>query len=752
MFAHLLLLTVVLLGIYLVRSMRTHDGVGRLYLVWIALLLAGAAVAVFEDDRFLGALAVGLTTVSVVVPWMLEAAIRTCFRTQRLALAVRLSRWRALLMPGSMLGHRLVLLEGLSILEQRGVDAALSHFRTLAAETDDEESLRDIDEQIVSMLFYAERWDDAIRHYERRFRPGYAAFRPGLALGLMRAYGETTRLDRAARLMRDLEEGPFARDPRTAEVLGQARLTFLAYAGATGTLAWITDHDRYEELGLSEAAAAFYRGVALGRAGEVQQAESTLRKVDALAGPRDARLRESAQRRIEALGEGAVELEPELRSYAQGVAQRLMGLLRAAPGWRLHGRRTWVTYALIIAMAAVYGVILQLDAGGEGLVRLGAMTRELWAAGAWERALTSVWLHHDLLALLASAYALWLSGQLVERVFGPARMFILAFAPPVVATMAAATFTPALIVPSAASLLTLSVLTGALWTLLPSRTPGLAARARRNLVVTLSALVLITLLMILPAALGSPTSPVAVLVTIVVSGTVVLTGRASNSPDRAAGLVAGLLIVAQGVAWWQLNTREVEQNELESATACTAGRVAFAATTRFEPVPADPQELYGLPIYEGLVDRLELDARSAGGVVQVFVADPPAEAGDLALFGRDPALARRVGVTDVSPRPEELDFADRVVELRINGRVTARVVEHALRDDGGDVAAVLVLAAAPAEALDHSLPLYASLLESARLRPADEASGLSVRCVDAPAGSDETSEEASAQASEVEAD
>ncbi len=730
MFAHLLLLTVVLLGIHLVRIVRGHEALGRLYLLWLASLLAAAAIAVFDDDRFVGGVAIGLTVISVILPWMLEAGARAAFSAHRLVLAVELSRWRAVLMPGAMLGTRMPLLEGLAVLEREGVDAALNHFRGLANETEDEDALRSIDEQIVSMLFYGERWRDAISHYERRFSPGYAALRPALALGLLRAYGEAGQLERAAGLMRALEEGPFSRDPRAAEMLGQARLTFLAYVGATGTLAWISDHERFEELGLSEAAAAFYRGVALGRAGEVQQAESTLRSVESLAGPSDARLTMSAKRRIEALGEGALELEPELRSYAQGVAQRLMSLLRAAPGWRLHGRRTWVTYALIMALAGVYGVVLSLDGGGPGLVRLGAMTRELWAAGAWERSLTSLWLHHDLLALLASAYALWLSGQLVERIFGPARMFLLAFVPPAAGTLVGAWVSPQLIVPSGASLLTLSVLTGALWTLLPSRTPGLAARARRNLVVTLSALALITLLMILPASLGSPTSPWAVLTTVIASGAVVLTApveRPGSITQRLAALAAIVLLGLQAFAWWRMDQSPLQQSELEAVLTCDAGGVAFEAPARFEPVRPDPQELYGLPIYAGVLDRLELDARSAGGVVQL-VATPPSSDEGLALLAHDEGLSRRVGVTQATSRPELFAADWRVADLRINGRVIARVVERELVDDDGETRAVLSLVAAPAEALDHAPEVYAGLLESARLEGEFDADA-APRCV-----------------------
>ena len=166
-----------------------------------------------------------------------------------------LSSWRAILMPGAGLGAQLPLLRGLAVLEREGVDAAVAYFRALAAATEDEEDLELIDEQIVSMLLYGERWAEGIEHYERRFRPRYAVHRPPLALGLVRAYGEAGRMDRAAGLLRWMEESPLAGDPHAAEVLGQARLTFLAFAGASRAVAWVAAHLVIRDTGIDRLVA-----------------------------------------------------------------------------------------------------------------------------------------------------------------------------------------------------------------------------------------------------------------------------------------------------------------------------------------------------------------------------------------------------------------------------------------------------------------------------------------------------------------
>jgi membrane associated rhomboid family serine protease len=744
-FGQLLLLAIVLLAITLVRLLRGGEAVGRAHLLWVGFLLFFSAGAVVEDDRFVGLVCVGLTVASVIVPWLLEIAVRAAFGTGRLRLGVMLSSWRAILMPGAGLGAQLPLLRGLAVLEREGVDAAVAYFRALASATEDEEDLELIDEQIVSMLLYGERWTEGIEHYERRFRPRYAVHRPPLALGLVRAYGEAGRMDRAAGLLRWMEESPLAGDPHAAEVLGQARLTFLAFAGASRAVAWVADHSRFEDLGLSDIVGTYFQGVALARAGDSTAAQDTFRRVTDLASSQDDRLSAAATRHLDGLragtrGFGEVQLEPELRSYAQGVAQRLMGFLRAAPGLRLQGRRSWTTYLVMALVAGSYVTVAQLGGGGPGLVKLGALTSETLAAGAWERLFVAPWLQHDLLAALASVYAVWLGGQLVERVFGAARLWLLVLLPPVVGAAAGVWMTPHLTLPSTASLLTCGILVGGLWTLLPSRTPALAPRARRSLAVTLTALSFVTLLMVMPAALGSSLSPVALLGTVGAASVITLAGRGLLERDgKSEGFAWALvliLFIGEGVAFARVATIERDQLGLESQQQCEALGLRFDLPSRFEVSLADPQELYGMPIYAGLIDRLELDARAAGGVVQLLVADPPGDGDRLALFGRDAQLGRRIGVTDVSAEelsPDEFipEAGWRMADLRVNGRVAARVVERPVLPKGaseGDApVAHAVLIAAPAEALNHAPRLYASALAGAVYDPEANQS-LQVRC------------------------
>ena len=181
---------------------------------------------------------------------------------------MRLTGLRALLMPGAGLWRQQQILAGFALLDARGAAAALAHFRALLAAAEDPAELAMLHEQIVATLVHDLRWSEAVAHYESQFQPGFAALRPALALGLLRAYGELDRLEAAAKLLHALEDGPIGQEPGAAELLGQARLTFLAYAGATGAVDAATTGERGTSLGLSPASAALMQAVAARRAGD----------------------------------------------------------------------------------------------------------------------------------------------------------------------------------------------------------------------------------------------------------------------------------------------------------------------------------------------------------------------------------------------------------------------------------------------------------------------------------------------------
>jgi membrane associated rhomboid family serine protease len=771
LFDHLLLLAAILAAATLVRLLRRNEGIGRSYTLVVGGGLAASVLAI-GGDRFVGVLALALVVVTVIVPGLLEPLIRGAFARGRLVALGRLSTVRAMLMPGAGLDRQLPILAGLALLERKGVDAALAHFRRLAAETEEPGELALIHEQIVAMLFHGQRWDEGIAHYERRFRAGYAALRPSLALGLLRAYGESGQLEHAAGLLRALEDGPVGADPSSAGLLGQARLTFLAYAGAVEPIAELVDRRRFDALGLTAATAELFHGIAQARAGEPKQALETLAKLEQLAGPRDHRVLEAAGEvlaeirqafageRSEVAGTASgnraaggrwveAEIGPELRGYVELVGDRLREFLLAAPALR-PSSRPWVTHALVGTLALVYGIHLLRGGGGIGLLELGALSEDLWrggTAGSWARVFTSAWIHVDLVGLLFDGYALWLAGQLVERTLGPARMacatLLAAFAGVAVSVLSlpllwdAGLDSLAIVAPTGGNLMAVGGICAALWMLLPRRTPQLPTRSRRNLALTLTLLLVANLLTSWPGLVGFGVAPLAVLTTLVVASLTTFTGAAFDRATSSTGVVAGVpagagasrwvgrglgaivgIAVAVNLAAFGLVFGEDPEAYLvdHRAQRCAVAGVVVRTPIGVVPMTLDREVPFELPVVDGLLDTLEL---RDGQLVQlaVYAGTPSPE--QPALFAMLEGLDGELSATAPGPLPEPFteriaaDPSWRAFDLWRNGVRVGRVVERQL--DGGPEqgAATVMLLASPAEAIEHGAAVYAAILREA---------------------------------------
>jgi membrane associated rhomboid family serine protease len=753
LFDHSLLLAAVVCVSTLIRLLRRNDGIGRGYALVVGAQLLLAVLAM-GGNRFLGTVALCLVGVTVVLPWLLEIGARWAFGRGRLIWVERMSSLRASLMLGSGLARQMPIIEGLALLDRKGVDAALAHFRRLADEAEDPAELMTIHEQIVSMLFLGQRWDEGIAHYERRFQAGYAAVRPSLALGLLRAYGEAGRLETAAKLLRELEEGPVGADPSRLELLGQARLTFLAYAGAVEPIDEFVERRHFVELGLTPATAELFKGIAHARAGEPRVAVETLSKVESLAGPRDRRVLEAARSVLERVGlalnggsDGPMSpLGPELRGYVEVVAFRLRAVALAMPPLRRH-ERPLASYVVIVLLSTVYGMHLLRGGGGVGLLELGALSLDLAQAadlgqgggrsGIWPRVFTSVWLHGDIVGLLFDAYAIWLAGQLVERMLGPTRMLLVTVGAALAGVAASVlALQPlanagldelAVLAPTAGNLMAVGSVSAALWLLTPRRTPALASRPRRNLVVTLGLLLLANLITTWPTLVGVGVAPVALFTTFIVASLVAMLPRElPRAVEVALALLLGLVLAGNVVAAVVI-LREDPQAYLvdHRVQRCEVAGVVVHTPTDLVPKRLDRDVGFAVPMVDGLVDTLEL---RDGSLVQVMVARGTAASGEmLAVFGLVEGLEREVTVTAAGPLPEpfaELLAADadarwRSADLWRNGERVARVVERRLDVPAGREAATISLMASPPGAIEHAPAIYAAILHEATLAAVD---------------------------------
>lgn len=748
LFDHALLLGAVVCASTLIRLLRRNDGIGRGY----ALVVGGQlllAVLAMGGNAFVGTVTLCLVGVTVVLPWLLEIGSRWAFARGYLIWVGRMSSLRASLMLGSGLARQMPIIEGLALLDRKGVDAALAHFRRLADESEDPAELMTIHEQIVSMLFLGQRWDEGISHYERRFAAGYAAVRPSLALGLLRAYGEAGRLETAAKLLRELEEGPVGADPSRLELLGQARLTFLAYAGAVEPIDEFVEHRHFVELGLSPATAELFKGIAHARAGEPGVAVETLSKVESLAGPRDRRVREAARSVLERVrlalngGGGSSrknDLAPELRGYIELVAFRLRAVALAMPPLRRH-ERPLASYAVIVLLSTVYGMHLLRGGGGIGLLELGALSSDFAQGGGqhgmWPRVFTSVWLHGDIVGLLFDAYAIWLAGQLVERMLGPTRMLLVSVGAALAGVAAsvlalgplanAGLDELAVLAPTAGNLMAVGSVSAALWLLTPRRTPALASRPRRNLIVTLALLLLANLITTWPTIVGVGVAPVALLTTFVVASLVVMLPRElPRAVEVALALLLGTVLAGNVVAAVLVLGEDPQTYLVDHRTQrCEVAGVVVHTPSDLVPKRLDREVGFPFPIVDGLLDTLEL---RDGSLVQLAVVRGTAASGEaLAVFGLVDGLEREYSVTAAGPLPEpfaELLAADadarwRAADLWRNGERVARVIERRLDVPAGREAATISLIASPPGAIEHAPAIHAAILREATLAAAD---------------------------------
>ena len=722
LYENLLVFAAILQSLTVLRLVRRRDPAQRGYLLLVFAQLVLSGVAIAQLDRFFGAIALRRCGLTVGQPWLLARAARQAFALGRPRLAVRLTGLRTLLMPGAGLGRQQQILAGFALLDRRGAAAALAHFRALLAEAEDTAELAMLHEQIVATLLHDLRWSEAAAHYESQFQPGYAALRPALALGILRAYGELGRLDAAAKLLHMLEDGPVGQEPGAAELLGQARLTFLAYAGASSAVDAAVQVEQGRGLGLSPASASLMPAIAAGRAGDAARAKQLLQAVPGLLRRRDERVGAAARAALEQLAQGQAPVQPvtpAVEAQVQRAAERLQAQLGRARPVRRAGSGLLVTTLLIAAMAGGFLVALWHDLWGVGLLRAGAFTPELWRAGSWGRLLTAPFVHGDLLGLLLDAYSIWLGGHIFERIQGHGRMGLVALG-----GAAAGLWAPGRLEPEPALMLAggnamaVAVLVATLWTLVPVRTPGVTPTVRRSLVITLLLLLGAQLLACLPGEQLLRSTPLALGGAALVASLVAI-AVPPNLPRWALRALDLALVAAVGVT--AVGAYRVAQEDPIGFAAAHRDQavrergVALALPLSFARVGTAGERRHPLmPVYQGWLD---VQALRGGALVQVMVLEGGTAAGTSALFRIDPGLLRELAIREdgeIGAGPRALlDAAGpwSTYTLQRNGEAVARVIERPLAPGGPTV----VLVAAPPTALEQAPGLYVSLVADAAL-------------------------------------
>jgi len=717
---HLLLLAVVLQTVVLVRLLRRSNRRQRGY---ACLQTGGLGLVLFagaRHDDFLAVLGISMCLLTIVLPFLCEIAARYAFSAGRLTWAVRFTGLQVVLMPGSGLAVTHRVLTALTVLERDGAEAALVYLRHLAHTTEDPAELVLIHEHVVSTLFYEHRWDEAIAYYEDKLRLGHAATRPMLALGLLRAYGEACRLEPAAGLLRALETGPFANDPRAFELLGQARVTFLAYAGMAEAVEEALAGERRSRLGVSHASAALLRGIAWARAGQPTRAHDELQRVAGLARRSELRFVEASERALAHVDGTKLELTPELERYGQLVAVALRRRIALAFGER---RITPVATVTLLATMAVAYFLYSLDQrGGIGMLAIGGLTRQLWDAGGWSRLFTAPLIQTDLMNLLLCGYAIWLGGLAVERVLGTSACFLLGLGPAIGGLACAVVFEddPAAVL-AGSNMVAVGLLVAGTMVIAVRTSIAMPGRVRRTLLVSFT--VLLGLHVLLAAGAGGPAVRLLALaptVSLAVTFALLWPRRRRLWLSRISMLIAAGLLMVVAVSFVHVGQEDVEAFLLQRVDRVRiSDGIDLHVPVSFREVNEPFGSDLAVPVVSGLIDTLSL---RAGRVVQL-VTVPNTGSDDAALFSSESALGHAAVVQQDDRLPEVFSRTlatagpFRATVLRQNGIAIARVVERKLElHDGNTTSVVLVMA--PPEAIEDAPTLFATLL--ARARPHTE--------------------------------
>jgi hypothetical protein len=256
---------------------------------------------------------------------------------------------------------------------------------------------------------------------------------------------------------------------------------------------------------------------------------------------------------------------------------------------------------------------------------------------------------------------------------------------------------------------------GALWTLLPSRTPGLVPLARRSLMLPLTLLALALSAQAIPGVSLAALPAIGVLWAAVVGTVVVGAVPLRGVIARAVGWLAVPLALLLPASIVQVAGEDVVGFEVAHREPRRLGPVHVAVSARFETaVPQAAPRGLALPVQAGLIDEIEL---RGGALIQVVVTGPAPDREPSALLRLDPDLDRELREVPDAPLPEAFgaawkarapEVSVRVTALRRNGAAVGIVVERPIGRS------TVALVAAPASALDHAAPLYAAILADAR--------------------------------------
>jgi rhomboid protease GluP len=374
-----------------------------------------------------GAIGLGGGACLLVLGPLVRVLARWQVAAERMTFATRLLDLAEILGPGSGVAEEKALVRAMAEIREGRIEQTVEALSKARERASDEARLA-IDERIAMLYLAAYRWHDAIAYAEANLfgaappREGPGSLRGALGLAppiwvdLLAAYGRVGDLDQAARMLARLEDVCAGRED-AALWQHRGRMMFLALAGRTEAVRVLVAPQRARHM--STAARTYWLAVAHEHHGDRAAAAEAYHKARARA---RGRPRDQIDQAIAGL---ATAQRTELAEVASEVVARVEAAplpppVRIARAPRT--RATWTLTAILAVVSAITAIFVgdTLDVGV--LVRVGAETRGLVAAGEWWRLISCIFVHVGVLHLVVNAIGLIVLGRLAEDIFGAARL------------------------------------------------------------------------------------------------------------------------------------------------------------------------------------------------------------------------------------------------------------------------------------------------------------------------------------------
>lgn len=399
----------------------------------VALLVANLAVAVaayaHDDQGLLFAISVGAFVVFVLLPGVLGALIRSATRQGNVK---TLSRWveirRRIRFPQKADSVLERVVEVLRLVEAGHSKLAIDRGTELLANNNLDATIRLlIIEHLLLTYGQLRRWADAVALFEDEGELKAASASPKIAAAMVRCYAELGDLQRAGGCLAVLEQSSVQAETGFGELLGGARLAFLAHCGRFSEVETLLVADTPFARRLNPMQRNLWRGLARARAGELEHAEALWQEVrEQDLDPYAAQVASERLASLATLPLGSrFQQHESLTRLADTIFERAQNTAKATPWGRFGLRRTPVTIVLLLMICFVHLVVTTYSGKDEWwlLLRLGANFRLAVQGGEVWRLLSSMFLHNGMVHLCLNGYALYLFGRFVEQMYGSGRFF-----------------------------------------------------------------------------------------------------------------------------------------------------------------------------------------------------------------------------------------------------------------------------------------------------------------------------------------